>query len=109
MNLNNTYRIELENKKESLLQYVEANSCDEAEAIVRNSFEAKLSGLDESYLWITSQRACKDTKLQDGKLQFHFETGWYSFNVNGLTIYEAMEQVQNKKFVKGETITEITN
>jgi hypothetical protein len=108
MNLNNTYRIELENKKANLIQYIEANSCDEAEAIAKNSFEAKLSGLNESYLWITSQRACKLTQLK-GKLKFGFDTGYITLKVDGLTIYEAMDKAKNHKFVKGETISEITN
>ena len=93
MDLSRTWRVELRNNKnERLLQYVEAISCSEAEKIAKNSFNAKLSGLNESYIWMTSQKASSWTKLKDGKLQFHFDTGWYSFNVNGLTFYESTLQ-----------------
>tara|TARA_R110000823_G_scaffold310339_1_gene435210 strand:- start:339 stop:713 length:375 start_codon:yes stop_codon:yes gene_type:complete len=115
INLKNSYRIELysRNNKRKLIQYIESSDSDKAIRKAKNTFDGNYFNLDNKggIGSIVFQKACKLTILT-GKLRFGFNTGWFSKNVEGLTIFEALKDLKSdKRFLElsdNKAITEIT-
>tara|TARA_R110001632_G_scaffold12355_1_gene43062 strand:+ start:441 stop:815 length:375 start_codon:yes stop_codon:yes gene_type:complete len=115
IDLKNSYRIELysRNNKRKLIQYIEASDSDKAIRKAKNTFDGNYFNLDNKggIGSIVFQKACKLTILT-GKLRFGFNTGWFSKNVEGLTIFEALKDLKSdKRFLElsdNKAITEIT-
>lgn len=98
-NLENTYRITIGN----FVQYIEADNMDKAINAARQSFLANLYDLKGC---VEAQKACPTTKLK-GVLVFGFRGGWNTLDVEGLTIFQALEVAKNHSFTEGRAITEI--
>ena len=104
INLKNSYRIELysRNNKKKLIQYIEASDSDKAIKKAKNTFYGNYFSLDNKggIGSVVFQKACKLTILT-GKLRFGFNAGWFSKNVEGLTIFQVLKELKtDKRFLK---------
>lgn len=109
MNLNNAYRIILSDDKGiPYIQYIEADSLDEAIAKAKNTFSARLYNLGQRYKGSEGQKACNKSKLR-GRLLFSFAGGHITLQCLGSTIFEMLEVARAHDFVEGREITEITS
>ncbi len=103
INLNNSYRITLTTTQgKNIVQYLEADSMDEANKLARLTFEAGFYKFKDGY---EGQKACDKTKLNE-RLRFGFRGGWNTLDCSGLTIFEALDKAKNC-FGSMQDITEI--
>tara|TARA_R110000772_G_C13205506_1_gene430491 strand:+ start:554 stop:949 length:396 start_codon:yes stop_codon:yes gene_type:complete len=115
INLKNSYRIELyqQDNKRKLIQYIQASNTDEAIKKAKRTFEGNLFKLysRKGLGSVISQKAC-DLTLLKGKLRFGFNAGWFTKNVEGLTIFQALKDLKTDKrfleFSENESIQEIS-
>ncbi len=113
IDLKNSYRVILKigRYKKQLIQYIEANTMDEAIKKAKNTFYGRRYLLcGKGSISSLTEKAC-ELKLLKGKYKFHFENGWLSFDVSGLNIFEGLQKLKNNKrfieFSENALITEI--
>ena len=115
INLKNSYRVELyqQDNKRKLIQYIQASNTDEAIRKAKRTFKGNLFTLysRKGLGSVTSQKACKLTLLK-GELRFGFNTGWFSKDVEGLTIFQVLKELKTDKrfleFSENKPIQEIS-
>ena len=106
MDFTRLYKITLENKKDLLIQYIEGDSMDDAENNARNTFHARLYGLNSGPCNKTSQKLCKLSKVNHD-LRFGFCGGWTTVHAENLTFFEMLELAKQHKFTDGKEIEEV--
>ena len=115
INLKNSYRVELysKNNKRKLIQYIEASDSDEAIRKAKRTFKGNYFSLDNKggIGSVVFQKACKLTLLK-GELRFGFNAGWFTKNVEGLTIFQVLKELKTDKrfleFSENKPIQEIS-
>lgn len=108
MNLSNAYRITLyDNGNHPYVQFIEAENVDNAIALAKTSFQARLYGLAERNKSSESQKACTKS-VESERLLFGFNSGHVTIE-GGKAIDVMLLEAQNHPFVEGGSINEITS
>ncbi len=116
MNLNSTYQITLNNRKaRPLTQFIEAETCDAAIRAARRTIQAHIHALHlTSDFQVSSmiQKVSEYTKL-DGLYVFSFNgdggAGHVTKAFDGVTLREAIADIESGYFVRGSRVYEIHN
>ena len=106
LDLKNTWKIGLSNKRDILTQYIIADSFDDAIKKAQNTFRARLYQLDTGNITKAGQKACNKTVILHS-LRFGFCGGWATIHPkNHDTVFTMLNKAKNKDFVNSE-ITEV--
>ena len=108
MKTENLWRTTINYRKSVLVQYVNADNLDMALEAAKRTFHSDLYGSGRKALGWSGQRAC-DKTIVHTPLRFGFSGGWTTIYPEANdTFFTMLQRAENKEFVGGKEITEVT-